>query len=309
MNSKPTPVLEPLAAPPAPPPLAAPKRGFLGLDNRFLAPILITAIVAVGHFTYGITEDHASPFLAWLTSGRVTTYSPTFVAILTAILAEVVLGRSVTGKWPHLASAYISGISVGILIRSPELWPYVLCSLITITSKYAIRVRGRHLWNPSNLGVSAMLFLAPATVASLSLQWSNQLWPLLVIWLLGTLILYRLGRLHITLTYAAAFVVLAFVRRALTGDPWLTEVAPLTGPMYQLFIFFMITDPKTTTRARWSQCAVAVLVAAVEMVFRLNRVVNAPYYALFIVGPVANAIEIWWDARKAKKSAPLPVGP
>ncbi|HEV3263527.1 MAG TPA: hypothetical protein VG013_42215 [Gemmataceae bacterium] len=307
MNAKPAPVLEPPGAPPAPPPAPPKKGGRFRLDNRFLAPILITAIVAVGHFTYGITEDHASPLLARLTSGRVTTYSPTFVAILTAILAELVIGRIVVGKWPHLASAYISGISVGILIRSPELWPYILCSLITIVSKYAIRVRGRHLWNPSNLGVSAMLFLAPATVAGLSLQWSNQLWPLLVIWVLGTLILYRLGRLHITLTYAAAFVVLAFVRSAVTGDPWLTEVAPITGPMYQLFIFFMITDPKTTTRARWSQCAVAVLVAIVEMIFRLNRVVHAPYYALFVVGPVTNAIEIWWESRKATKTSPRPV--
>ena len=55
---------------------------------------------------------------------------------------ELILGRLVDGKWPHLASAYITGISVGILVRSPAFWPYALCSLISITSKYAIRWRG-----------------------------------------------------------------------------------------------------------------------------------------------------------------------
>ena len=48
-----------------------------------------------------------------------------------------------------------------------------------------LRVRGRHLWNPSNFGLCALLLLAPATVAVLSIQWGNQMWPLIEIWLLG----------------------------------------------------------------------------------------------------------------------------
>jgi hypothetical protein len=299
MTPNPPPVLEP-PAPPAPPK----KKPLFGLDNRFLAPLLITAILVVGQLTYGIIEIHYSPLLAKLTFGLLTAYSPTFVAILAAIVMELALGRLLTGRWPHLASAYISGISVGILIRSPELWPYVLCSAITIASKYAIRFRGRHLWNPSNLGVSAMLFLAPASVATLSLQWGNEIWPMIVIWVLGSLILYRLGRLHIAATYAVSFVLLAFVRSAITGDPWLSEVAPITGPMYQLFTFFMITDPKTTTRAKWSQCLVAVLVAVAETIFRLFQVVHAPYYALFVVGPVSNLVEIFADGRRAGAAQP-----
>ena len=65
------------------------------------------------------------------------------------------MGRITYGKWPHPASAYISGISAGILVRSPLLWPYFLASLVSITSKYVLRVKGRHLWNPTNFGVSA----------------------------------------------------------------------------------------------------------------------------------------------------------
>jgi hypothetical protein len=85
----------------------------------------------------------------------------------------------------------------------------------------------------------------------------------------------------------------------MTGSPWQSEIAPITGPMYQLFIFFMITDPKTTVRSKKWQCVVVFVVALVEMVMRLNQIVYAPFYALFIVGPTAMLIEIWLDSRRA----------
>lgn len=270
----------------APSPAHPGPRRLLSLDNRFLAPILITGILLVGQLSFGFLES----------------YDKTLLAIASSIVMELFLGRLITGKWPHLASAYITGISVGILIRSPALWPYVLCSLISITSKYAIRWRGRHLWNPSNLGVSAMLFLAPASVATLSVQWGNAVWPMLVIWLLGSLIIWRLRRFHICATYVLSFLVLSGIRSAITGDPWLAAVAPITGPMYQLFVFFMITDPKTTVKSKRGQCVVAFLVAVAEAILRLNRVVHAPYYALFLVGPAANFIEIWWTSRRTTSS-------
>ena len=62
----------------------------------------------------------------------------------------------------------------------------------------------------------------------------------------------------------------AFLRSWITGDPWQAEVAPITGPMYQLFVFFMITDPKTTVRSRMAQCVVAFGVAFVEFLLRLG---------------------------------------
>jgi enediyne biosynthesis protein E5 len=274
-----TTISSPGRAPSPPSPARFPRT--LSFDNRFLAPVLITAILLAGQLGFGILES----------------YTRTLWAIVSSIVMELILGRLLTRKWPHLASAYITGISVGILVRSPALWPYILCSLISITSKYAIRWHGRHLWNPSNLGVSAMLFLAPASVASLSIQWGNAVWPMLVIWLLGSLIIWRLRRFHICLTYVVSFLILSAARSAITGDPWLAAVAPITGPMYQLFVFFMITDPKTTVRTKWGQCAVAVAVAVAEAILRLDRVVHAPYYALFLVGPAANAIEIYFGKR------------
>jgi hypothetical protein len=61
----------------------------------------------------------------------------------------------------------------------------------------------------------------------------------------------------------------------------------------------MITDPKTTVRTTWGQCVVAFLVALTEMMLRLHESVHAPYYALFLVGPSANLIDIWWHTPRS----------
>ena len=73
--------------------------------KRYLAPLLITGILVSAHLSFGILEG----------------YSRTGLAIVVAIAAELVMGRLTYGRWPHPASAYITGISVGILIRSPFL--------------------------------------------------------------------------------------------------------------------------------------------------------------------------------------------
>jgi hypothetical protein len=258
-------------------------RWFFSLENRYLVPMFITCILAVAQLSYGLLES----------------YSRTMIAILTALVVELVVGRLFWGRWPNLASAYVSGISVGILVRSPAFWPYALGSLLSITSKYVLRLKDRHLWNPSNFGICVMLVLASDTVASLSIQWGNALPPMMVVWLLGSLIIWQAKRFHICVTYVTAFFLFAYVRSWITGHPFLAEVAPITGPMYQLFIFFMITDPKTTVKTKWGQCVVAFLVALVEMILRLNESVYAPLYALFLVGPPASLLEIWWKPRSS----------
>jgi Na+-translocating ferredoxin:NAD+ oxidoreductase RnfD subunit len=268
--------------------------GLSRIDKRYLAPILVTIVLIVGQVTFGFLES----------------WSRTALAIGTSIAMELLLGRMLGGSWPHLASAYVSGISVGMLVRSPEFWPYALCSAISITSKYLSRVDGRHIWNPSNLGIVAMLVLAADTVASLSVQWGNTLLPMITVWLFGSVIIGTLGRFHIPLTFVASFVAFAALRAAITGHPFLAEVAPITGPMYQLFVFFMITDPRTVVKGRGRQMLVAVFIALTESSFRLmaDRGVPMPIafsadpalLALAIVGPLAK----WLDLRRAPSPAP-----
>jgi Na+-translocating ferredoxin:NAD+ oxidoreductase RnfD subunit len=262
-------------------------------DRRLTAPLLITLILLGAHWSFGVLRGYEAILLA--------------VAATTA--TELSLRRLLTGQPPQLASAYISGISISILVRSPLLWPYALGGVISIMSKYVLRTKRRHLWNPTNFGICALLFLAPFAVAPLSVQWGNDLWPMLVIWVVGLFTIWRAKRAHITLAYVASFFVFAIVRSLITGSSYAAEVAPITGPMYQLFALFMITDPKTTVSTWWGAVIVACFVAFVEMFLRLAEVIYAPFYALFLVGPVALLIEMWWTGRKQAVQPDLQVAP
>jgi len=244
--------------------------------QKYMAPVFISLILVVGHLSFGILEGLEN----------------ILITILASVIIDLTVGKLYTGKWKNPASAYISGISVSILVRSTFLWPYIVTAAISILSKYVIRYKGRHIWNPSNLGISWMLFFAPMYVAGLSVQWGNNLLPMVVIWMLGMLIVYRAKRLHITLTYVISFTFFAFIRSLITQDPFLAELAPLTGPMYQLFIFFMITDPPTGVRSKKWQIIVVFIIALVEFILRLNQFVYAPFYALAIVGPIAKMIDL-----------------
>jgi len=259
-------------------------KSWLTLNNRYVPPVFITLILLAGQLSYGILES----------------YERTLLAIVTALAMELILGRIFLGKWLNLASAYISGISVGILVRSPAFWPYAVAAALAITSKYVLRYKGRHLFNPSNFGISVVLFLLPTTAAMLSIQWGNNIYSLITIWVLGSIIVARVKRFNITLTYVVSFLVLAVIRAHIIHEPVLSEISPLTGPEYQLFIFFMITDPKTTLRSKKGQCLVAFLVALLEFFFRLDQSVYAELYALFWIGPIALLVEMWLDGRRAK---------
>ena len=163
-------------------------------------------------------------------------------------------------------------------------------------------LRDQHLWNPTNFAISALLLAAPSKVAVLSHQFGNDLVTNLVIWTFGLIIAKRVGVLHITLTYVASFLVLNGLRALALGQPLFPELAPVTGPMYQLFVFFMITDPRTVVKGRGRQMAVAVLIALVETLFRLmaDRGVAMPIafsadpalLSLAIVGPLAKFLDV-----------------
>jgi enediyne biosynthesis protein E5 len=256
------------------------------IPKSYIAPLLITGILLAAHISFGILD----------------TYTKLGAAIAAAITTELVLHRIVTGRWRNLSSAYISGISAGILVRSPMIWPFALCAAISIASKYVFRFRDSHIWNPTNFGIVVMLIIASDSMAVLSIQWGNNMWAMLVIWIVGLFTISKVNKFHICATYVLSFLLFAWIRSLYTGQLFLSEIAPLTGPMYQLFVLFMITDPKTTVSSRRGQILVAFLIAFAEMFFRLGEAVYAPFYALFIVGPVAFIIDTFIQEKKVKEN-------
>lgn len=270
------------------------------LDPRYLISFLITLVLVVGELQYSILGG----------------YDRLITALFCCVASEAVLSRFVRGRVVNLQSAYISGISLSLLIKpqSALLWPFALGGFLAIASKYVLQYRGRHLWNPSNFAVSLLLLVAHDNVAILSHQWGNDLPTNLVIWFFGLLIALRVGVLHVTLTYVASFLLLAILRNALVGGPLLAELAPITGPMYQLFIFFMITDPRTTVSTVRGRMVVAALVALAEMGIRLAAdyqvdplgplYPSPPILALFFVGPMA----MWWNLHRDRLAGAVAQG-
>lgn len=260
---------------------------------------LITLILVAGELRYGILGG----------------YERLGLSLGGCLAAEYLFSQLVQERSASYVSAYITGVSLAILTKpqSNLLWPFLLGAVLAIGSKYVLRYRGRHLWNPSNFGIGVLLLFGANHVAILSEQWGNALGTNVVIWAVGLLVAYRAGVLHVAASYVASFLGLAALRSVVAGTSLVAEVAPLTGPMYQLFVLFMITDPRTTVDSRRGRIAVAVAIAAAEAVIRFGAEYGvdwmAPLYrsppilALFLVGPAA----MWWKQRRespAERPAP-----
>lgn len=266
------------------------------IDPKYLITFLITLILVLSEWRYAILGG----------------YDRLVTALGVCLATETVLSRLVRGQFANVSSAYITGISLSLLTKpqSNILWPFALGGFLAIASKYVLQYRGRHLWNPSNFGIGLLLLAVPDSVAILSHQWGNELATNGVIWAFGLVIASRARVLHVTLTYVASFAALAVVRNLIVGGPLLAEIAPITGPMYQLFIFFMITDPRTTVRTKAGRILVATLVALVETGIRLAGdfqlgplsplYPSPPILALFIVGPVAMWVDLHVKRRQAR---------
>jgi enediyne biosynthesis protein E5 len=268
------------------------------IDPRYLIAGLITLVLLVAQLRYHMFGG----------------YARLGVALGVCVATEAVLSWFERGRVVNLQSAYISGLSLTLLTRPQgnALWPFAIGGFLAISSKYVLRYRDQHLWNPTNFAISALLLAAPSKVAVLSHQFGNDVATNLVIWAFGLLIAKRVGVLHITLTYVASFLLLNGMRALALGQPLFPELAPITGPMYQLFVFFMITDPRTVVKGRRRQMTVAVIIALTETLFRLlsDRGVPMPIafsadpalLSLAIVGPLAK----WLDVRRTPARAGSP---
>ena len=277
-------------------PLWRPWARLRDVDGRYLIAFLITVVLVAAQLRYHMFGS----------------YDRLVVALGVCLVTEATLSWFDRGRVVNLLSAYISGISLTLLVKPQggALWPFALGAVLAISSKYVLRYRDNHLWNPTNFAVSALLLAAADRVSVLSHQFGNDVATNLVIWIFGLIIVARVGVLHITLTYVASFLILNAGRAVLVGQAVMPEIAPITGPMYQLFIFFMITDPRTVVRGRRQQIAVAVLVAVMEALIRfasdsawpLPTAFNAApaFLALATVGPVAK----WLDLRRAHPVIP-----
>ena len=181
---------------------------------------------------------------------------------------------TVLWKLPHYdpKSALISGLSLCLLLRCNSLLLVFVAAVITIASKFVIRWKGKHIFNPTNLGIVAMLLLTGQVWVSPG-QWGNVAFFGFLMACLGGLVVNRASRSDVT--YAFIFFYLAFVfgRSLYLGEPMAIPLHRLESGALLLFTFYMISDPKTTPNSRLGRIIFGFLVAwgAWYIQFRMFR--------------------------------------
>ncbi|HXR11047.1 MAG TPA: FG-GAP-like repeat-containing protein, partial [Gaiellaceae bacterium] len=207
------------------------------------------------------------------------------LALGTSALLEMAIAfrRDRVLLWP--ASAMLTGNGVAFVLRVPGTahgdwwtlrgwWIFVATSAVSLLSKYVIRWRGEHIFNPSNIGlVLCFLALGRNRAAPLDFWWGpTSAWLALALAVIvagGFAILLRLGLLRVALGFWVAFAagigVLAASRHEMTARWHLGPIGGfhlwwilITSPELLVFLFFMITDPKTSPRAPRARVVYAV---------------------------------------------------
>jgi Na+-translocating ferredoxin:NAD+ oxidoreductase RnfD subunit len=246
-------------------------------DPRLHLAATITSLQVIGQVGFHFEVSIAQILLALGTSA--------VLEVAIAMRTERVI------LWP--ASAMLTGNGVAFVLRVPGTahgdwwslrgwWIFVGTAAISLLSKHVIRWRGGHIFNPSNIGlVVCFLALGRNRAAPLDFWWGpTSAWlalALAIIVTAGFAILRRLKLLRVALgfwvSFAAAIGVLAIAGHTMTARWHLGPISGfhlwwvlVTSPEVLVFLFFMITDPKTAPRSPAGRLAYAVslgLLAAV----------------------------------------------
>ena len=209
------------------------------------------------------------------------------VSLVTCAVLEVAVAfrRQKVLMWP--ASALLTGNGVAFVLRVPGTehgdwwsmngwWLFAGTAAVGLGSKYVITFRGRHIFNPSNFGlVACFVLFGPERADPLPFWWGPMsVWLALALVLIVGGGLAILSRLHLVpiaagfwLTFAAGVAILAATGHEMTAawhlgpiggrELWWTLV---TSPEVLVFLFFMITDPRTIPETRRGRVAYAVSV-------------------------------------------------
>ncbi|QQR85936.1 MAG: RnfABCDGE type electron transport complex subunit D [Flavobacteriales bacterium] len=202
-------------------------------------------------------------------------------------------------EWRTLKSAAVTTLGLCLLFKSGSPITLVLGAFVAIASKFVLRVRGKHVFNPANVGiVAAMLFTGDAWVSPG--QWGSGAALVFLVGVAGLMVVLRVGRIDTSLTFLLAFAALHFVRNVLyLGwgiDVWLHQ---LTNGSLLLFTFFMITDPATTPSAPRARIGWSIVVAVLAFLLSWRFFVNAaPVWALFFISSTTPFIDMLWKGER-----------
>jgi Na+-transporting NADH:ubiquinone oxidoreductase subunit NqrB len=169
-------------------------------------------------------------------------------------------------------SALISGLSLCLLLRTNRPGLAALAAVIAIGAKFVFRIKRKHLFNPTNGAVVALLLMTDQVWVSPG-QWGSVAFFGFLMACLGGLVVNRASRSDVTYAFIVSYCALMFGRSAYLGEPMTIPLHRLQSGALLLFTFFMISDPKTTPDSRAGRVVFAAVVAftAWYVQFRLFR--------------------------------------
>ena len=229
--------------------------------------------------------------------------------LATALGTQKVCDRLSGSKAPFAStsrSALISGLSLCLLLRTNYAALACLAAVIAIAGKFLIRIRDKHVFNPTNGGIVAMLLLTGQVWVSPG-QWGTPAFFAFLMACAGSLVVTRAARSDVTFAFIACYVALVVGRSAYLGEPLTIPLHRLESGAFLLFSFFMISDPKTTPDSRAGRILFAALVATAAwyIQFRLFRT-NGLLWSLAIWSMVVPILDRLLPAARYDWTRPRP---
>ena len=187
-------------------------------------------------------------------------------------------------------SALISGIGLATLLRTNGILLAALAAALAITSKFVLRFRGKHLYNPTNLALVVMLVLGLGWISPG--QYGQFAFAALLIVFVGLTVVMRAARADVTLSFLGLYAAILFGRSLWLGEPMTIPIHRLESGLLLQFAFNMISDPKTTPDSRAGRVAFGALVAlgAGFVQFVMFRT-NGPVWSLAVVTPLVPLLD------------------
>ena len=220
------------------------------------------------------------------------------VSVAVMVVIDTLLARWLDRRWVPPLSPLISGLSIGLLIRGDNVWPFVIAALAAAASKHLLRVDGRHFLNPSCFGIVVALAVTNGYSWVSPGQWGTAGLVVFTVAATGVLMGYRVGRLVMVAAFLAAHVIAVAV---MSGWPaaGMAEVLPAS---VLVFAFFMLTDPRTSPRTGPAAVAYGVSLAVLAQVIDLGGSMAGPFLALLVVGAVLGLRRSAQAGRRAQLS-------
>ena len=214
------------------------------------------------------------------------------LTVLPVALGIQALGLRLTGARERgVLSAFITGLGCSLLIRSDLPWLPAACAAVGVGSKFVVRFRGKHVFNPANLALAGGMLATPHVWASPS-QWGES--TVLLFWFLGLglMVVYRALRSDVAFAFLFAHVLLKAGRVLWLGQRLAVLEHQLAVGSLIVFAFFMISDPRTTPDSRPARIGFAFAVAALAFVLQHQFwIMNGPVWALFALSPLVPLID------------------